>query len=107
MELWEQEKNTLNWDNEKKKEFEGNLKKLVENEVEVLDLFSKVFNNFLLLFLEISFSLTFFKEFPFFEFSLFKKTFHFKKERKSGEKFVWNLFQKLDFSFFFLREFSL
>ena len=110
MDLWKQEKNTLKWDNEKKEYFEGNLKKLVENEVKKLDLASKVFNNFLLLFLEISFSLSFFKEFPFFEFSLFKKTFHFKKERKSGkaERNSCGIsFKNLTFRFFFLREFSL
>ena len=54
MDLWKQEKNTLNWDNEKKEEFEGNLKKLVENKIKELNLNnysgSKVFNNFLLLF---------------------------------------------------------
>ncbi len=61
MDLWEKEKNTLKWDNEKKEYFEGNLKKLVENKVKELDLTCKVFNSFLLLFLEISFSLSFFE----------------------------------------------
>ena len=111
MDLWLKEKNTLKWKNEKKAEFERNLKKLVENKVGTLNLSGKVFNSFLLLFLENFFFFKFFLErvSPF-EVSLLKNSFHFqkkKKKSKSGEKFVWNLFQKLDFSFFFLREFSL
>ena len=83
MDLWKQEKNTLNWDNEKKEEFEGNLKKIVENEVKYSYLIGKVFNNFLLLFLEISFSLSFFlKSFPFLNFLFLKKLFISKKKEK-------------------------